>query len=184
LSDFILNLWPDIRKGDQAAWIQLVTRFSGLVLTVAMEVGLTSIEAEDCAQYTWTALFRNRDSLKNPESLPSWLILTTKRKAIRMLKKQRREVELLPNIENLGRTIPPDQELLRLELHDIIERAFEQLDSKCHKLLQALFLSEKKQSYQEIAGKLNISINTIGSLRSRCLKKLSDILKKFDYSKH
>jgi RNA polymerase sigma factor (sigma-70 family) len=184
LSAFIKNLWPKIQKADQDAWSELVTRYSGLVLTVAMRVGLTSIDAEDCAQHTWTALFRGRGSIKDPERLPAWLIMTTKRHAVKMLKKQQRYEKLPSDFENTEGEVPPDKELLQLELLDIIDHAFEQLDSKCQKLLLALFLSDKKYSYQEIARKLNLSINTMGSLRSRCLKKLSAILENLGYTEH
>jgi RNA polymerase sigma factor (sigma-70 family) len=184
LSAFIKNLWPAIKNGDQAAWSELVARYSGLVLTVAKKVGLTGTDAEDCAQHTWTALFHNRHSLKDPESLPSWLIITTKRHAIKILKKQQRDDRLIPEIHNPNNAIPPDEELLKLELQDIVEHALEQLDSKCQKLLLALFLSDERQSYQEIARQLNLSANTMGSLRSRCLKKLSEILKNLGYLEH
>ncbi len=184
MSEEIKKLWSQIKKGNHAAWIVLVNRYSGLIYTVARRIGLSNLDAEDCAQYTWTALFRNRHSIKDPVSLPAWLILTTKRQAVKMLKQKQRYEKFPSDLGDVGQGIPPDEELLKLELQDVIEHAIEQLGPKCQKLIYALFLSSKKKSYKDIARELDISLNNLGPSRSRCLKRLAEILKKMGYPEH
>jgi len=184
VSEDIIKLWSQVKKGDHAAWIELVNRYSGLIFAVARRIGLSNLDVEDCAQYTWTALFRNRHKIKDPVSLPAWLILTTKRQAVKVLKRQQRLDECPAHFDGCEGGIPPDEELLKLELQDVIEHAIGQLGPKCRKLIYALFLSSEKKSYKDIARELDISPNNMGSSRSRCLKKLAEILKKMGYPEH
>ncbi len=181
MSENIRNLWRQVKKGNHEAWIRLVKRYSGLIISVAKRVGLSNVDAQDCAQHTWMALYRNRQSIREPDRLQAWLIITTKRQAIRMLKHELRFDDLSSSVESIESHIPADQELLRLETLDSIEYALEQLGPQCQTLLKALFLSPEKQSYQNIARMLNISPNSLGPLRSRCLNKMSKILKKMGY---
>lgn len=175
------TLWRQIKRGNHKAWNNLVSRYSGLIITVAKRVGLSIVDAQDCAQHTWMALYRNRNSIREPERLQAWLIITARRQAIRMLKHQHRFDEMTDDVESIESNIPTDYELLRLETIDSIEFALDQLGPQCQKLLRALFLSPEKLSYQEIAQQLKISSNSLGPLRSRCLNKLSKILKKMGY---
>lgn len=177
----IVKLWDKVRKGDQDAWARLVNRYAGLVNTVARRVGLSTFDAEDCAQNTWLALYRNRKVIKDPSRLPAWLIMTTKRYAIRMLDRQYRQSSLSQHVEPESVEAPPDEELLRLERQDILHYAIGQLDERCQRLLHALFLSPDNPSYSGIAKTLQISPNAMGPLRSRCLKRLRKILDQMEY---
>jgi RNA polymerase sigma factor (sigma-70 family) len=176
MNNQIDKLWDKVRKGDQDAWARLVNRYAGLVNTVARRVGLSTFDAEDCAQNTWLALYRNRRVIRDPLRLPAWLILTTKRHAVRMLNRLYRQSSSLQHVEPETLGTPPDEELLHLERRDILQHAIEQLDERCQRLLHALFLSPDNPSYRKIAKTLRISPNALGPLRSRCLKRLRKIL--------
>jgi len=169
------KLWKKVLAGNHQAWGNLVRRYSGLVYTVARRVGLSTLSAEDCAQQTWMALYQSRRSIRDPDRLPAWLIVTTKRNAVRMLQTQSRVLDSY-DLRHLPVELP-DDELSRLERADILQNAMERLDSRCKKLLTALFLSTEDLSYREIAKILNINPNAMGPLRSRCLKRLRKLLK-------
>lgn len=175
------ELWEKVRCGDQDAWARLVNRYAGLVNTVARRVGLSTFDAEDCAQNTWLALYRNRGVIRDPSRLPAWLIMTTKRYAIRMLDRQYRQGTFSQHVEPESVGAPPDEELLRLESQDILNHAIGQLDERCQRLLHALFLSPDNPSYRKIANTLQISPNAMGPLRSRCMKRLRKILDEMGY---
>jgi RNA polymerase sigma factor (sigma-70 family) len=181
MNNQIDKLWDKVRKGDQDAWARLVNRYAGLVNTVARRVGLSTFDAEDCAQNTWLALYRNRAVIRDPSRLPAWLIMTTKRYAIRMLDRQYRQSTFSQHVEPESVGAPPDEELLRLESQDILNHAIGQLDERCQRLLHALFLSPDSPSYRKIADTLQISPNAMGPLRSRCMKRLRKILDEMEY---
>lgn len=98
-----------------------------------------------------------------------------------MLNRQYRQSSFSQHIEPETVGAPPDEELLRLERQDILQHAIGQLDERCRRLMLALFLSPDNLSYREIAKIFKISPNTMGSLRSKCLKRLRKILDKIGY---
>ncbi len=184
MKTYLTHLWERVLSDDHSAWTELVSRYSGLVFSTAIKIGLSNIDAEDCAQQTWISLYKNRKTIKDPIGLPAWLILTTKRGAIKILKKLQKQSDFPADTEMIDNSLPPDEILLKLELQDAVEHAVEQLDSRCQQLFSLLFLSQEQHSYLEIARILKISPNNLGSVRSRCLKKLSVVLKKMGYLEH
>jgi RNA polymerase sigma factor (sigma-70 family) len=177
----INDIWNRVVESDPQAWRLLVQRFAGLVFSVASQVGLSESDAEDCAQQTWIALYRNRRSIRDPMTLPAWLIKTTRRRSVRMLQRLVRESSLAPSIDPRLDQPLPDHEILALERQAVLEAALRELDPRCRKVLEALFLAPESKSYGDIARSLGLATNTLGPLRSRCLKKLQVILKKMGY---
>jgi RNA polymerase sigma factor (sigma-70 family) len=76
----------------------------------------------------------------------------------------------------------PDELVLQLEHQVILEKAMDQLDPRCRQLLTALFLEGDEVSYRRLASTLGLKPNSVGSMRTRCLKKLENILKKMGYT--
>lgn len=73
-------------------------------------------------------------------------------------------------------TLTPEDELIRLERQALLEVAVAQLDDRCRTLIESLFYSPKDKSYRQIANELGIPPNSLGPIRSRCLKRLKKIL--------
>lgn len=184
MNQYVHELWARVRLGDQAAWSELIIRYAALVYTVARRAGLPAFDADDCAQHTWLALYRNRHTIKDPSKLPAWLILTTKRQALRMLRQQQHRKNSPLDVTLPDPAIPPDDELLLLELQDALQHAIEQLDARCQKLITSLFLAPESVSYTDIAKALKVSTNAVGRMRSRCLRRLRKILVAMGYLEH
>ena len=172
----IQQIWRRVLAGDVHAWGELVRLYAALVNTVARRVGLATLDAEDCAQHTWMSLYRNRRVIKDPQALPAWLIRTTHRQAVYIYKKRIRtsEAEADRAIEPV--LTLPDEDVHKLEQQALIEIALRRLDKRCRSLLKQLFFAPDDKSYQQIAADLKIAPNTMGPLRSRCLKRLRRIL--------
>jgi len=167
-------------SGDPSAWETVVDRYAPLVYAVARHCGLASTDAEDCAQQTWLALYRQRRSILDPMKLPGWLTQTTRRKATRMRSRRRRSDEVNRQLPSPEPAVPIDQAIETLEQRALLELAMEQLDPRCYKLLRAIFLSPDDTSYRDIARELAIPLNSVGPTRSRCLKKLKKILESLE----
>lgn len=173
--------WEKLRNGDAEAWDNVVSRYTPLVYSVARRAGLTSYDAEDCAQITWISLYRNRLKIRDPQKLPAWLIKTTHRNAIRMMRNHyRNRIDLTADSDRPDPVIP-DEELLKIERLDALIHALEQMDGRCRKILSSLFLSPKEMSYESIAKAVGIAPNSLGPIRARCLKRLREIMKKMGY---
>jgi RNA polymerase sigma factor (sigma-70 family) len=174
-------IWQQVLEGGYPAWRQLVRRYSGLVLSVARRVGLSESDAEDCTQQVWLALFRNRQKIRDPAGLPAWLSRASRRQAIKIRQRQARRTEMERTDRWQNAAVLPDSELEHIERQEMLRHALNQLDDRCQKLLTALFLSEDDKSYSEAAAALGLAPNSLGPLRSRCLKKLQKNLQKIGY---
>src|SRR5829696_3390715 len=60
-------------RGDQAAWRELVTRYTGLVWTVARSYGLSQQDTEDVSQATWLLLATHVRAVRDPAAIGGWL---------------------------------------------------------------------------------------------------------------
>jgi RNA polymerase sigma factor (sigma-70 family) len=183
LTPNIHDIWKHVCRGDATAWRELVETYAGLVNSVARRVGLSIPDSEDCAQQTWLTLYRKRESIRDPQSLPAWLIRTTHRQAIHMAQRLNHRAELSEVETGADNLSLPDELVQQLEHKAILEKGMEQLDTRCRQLLTALFLEKDEVSYSRMASVLGLKPNSVGSMRTRCLKKLENILKKMGYTR-
>ncbi|MBU0983742.1 MAG: sigma-70 family RNA polymerase sigma factor [candidate division Zixibacteria bacterium] len=167
-------------QGDAAAWEGLVRRYASLVYSVARHVGLPRGDAEDCAQQTWLALYRGRDKVKDPNKLPAWLASVARRKAVRMQLRRRNVEDRHRALQRPQDVAAPDEEIMRLQQAAQLDLAIEQLDERCRRLIEAIFLLPKTMTYREIADALDMPINSLGPTRQRCLVRLKEILTKIE----
>lgn len=175
------EIWADVLAGKAKAWTELVNRYQSLVYSVATRSGLSSAEAGDCFQHTWIALYQNRESLKDPNQLSSWLSTTARREAYRIKKRAGTSESVAKAPEPIDSSELPDETLERLELQRQFEEALSEIDGRCRELLFALFFSPQEESYKEIADRLGIAMNSLGPTRQRCLEKLKKTLIQLGY---
>jgi RNA polymerase sigma factor (sigma-70 family) len=127
-------------EGDDAAWAELVDRFSPLIWSVARGHGLSAADAADVSQTTWVKLAEHLSSIREPERLGAWLATTARNESINLLRKARRCVASGDDWELL---MPPEctdvaSELLDGERDRALWRAFESLPPRCKTLLRVL----------------------------------------------
>jgi RNA polymerase sigma-70 factor, ECF subfamily len=81
-----------IRSGDEQAMAQLYERYSPIVYSVALRVLGDTAAAEDILQEVFMQLWRTADSFDASRgSLPAWLAVITRNRAIDSLRKRRQE---------------------------------------------------------------------------------------------
>jgi RNA polymerase sigma factor (sigma-70 family) len=177
----IEDLWTAILDGDLGAWRDLVERYARLVHSVGVRARLSEFDAEDCSQYAWMALYRHRKTIRDPVTIPAWLMRTARRQAIHILQRQARTREVDANAPSIEQAILPDEEMALLEQQSAIQFAMEKLNPRCRKLLSLLFLGSESKSYREVADMLGVAPNTLGPLRSRCLTRLKKILREMGF---
>ncbi len=173
--------WSAVLDGDDKAWRQLVRRYQSLVYTVALRAGLSMAEASDCFQQTWLALFKNRHRLKDPSRLSAWLVTTSKREALRLVRRTHPSADSEDVPEQVDTAALQDEQLEQLERQTYFKTALDQMDSRCRKLLHLLFLGDEDLSYEQIAVRSGISFNSLGPIRRRCLEKLRKVLEDLGY---
>ena len=158
--------------GDQAAWDEIVNRFTGLVWATARAHRLSRDDAADVAQTTWLRLVENLDRIREPERLGGWLATTARHESLRVIRRGAREQ---PSDEPDLFAAPSDDMFDRLlverERDGALWRAFAMLSERCKTLLR-LLVADEEPSYEEIGSALGMPIGAIGPTRMRCLDKL------------
>jgi RNA polymerase sigma factor (sigma-70 family) len=177
--DDLESTWLAVKSGSSKAWNSLLRALAPVVYTVARRRGLDRSDSEEIAQQTWMALYVARDKIEDPVALPAWLIRVASRKARRLIHDRMRQRDL-PAKSGGSPALLPDEELLSLERQAFLRLAMSHLDDRCRRLIEQLFLTHPPKSYRQIAKDLGLRPNSLGPIRSRCLKKLREILEDFD----
>ncbi len=170
--------------GNADAWDALVERYQRLVYSVPLKYGVSPDDAADVMQDVFVLLFRNLNSIRDPDKLASWLITTAQRESWRWKNRQNRFGSRTAGDsekEDVLLSIPdekegPEEMALRMEAQHAVRQAVERLDDRCRKLLRLLFYEHPRPAYKEISRLLGIPTGAIGPTRARCLKKLKEIM--------
>jgi RNA polymerase sigma factor (sigma-70 family) len=158
--------------GDQDAWDDLVSRFAGLVWSIALGYGLSGPDAADVSQTCWLRLAENLHRISDRERVGAWLATTARRESLAVLKRGRRQVPVgFEFDEQPAADADPDSSLLHRERSAAIFAAFRSLPSGCRTLLRVL-LADPAPSYAEVSASLEMPVGSIGPRRARCLERL------------
>ena len=164
------------RAGVGTAWENLITRFGGLVASIARRCRLNDADVAEVCQTTWLRLVENLDRIEQPERLGAWLATTSRRESLRIATRRTvaslaDSVYLIPD-DNLD---PLDSGLLRDEQLAMIGLATQRLAPHCQRLL-GLLMGDDDLPYKEISELLRMPVGSIGPTRGRCLEHLRQIL--------
>ena len=163
------------RKGDAAAWEQLIRRYRRLVYSIPSAYRLPPEAADDIFQQVTLAMFEHLEKVRDAEKVGAWLAMTTRRACWAWSRGDRRfegfaegQEETLPDEE------PEDvaAAIHQVECEHALQVAFERLEDPCHGLLTALYLEDPTPSYEELSQRLGRPIGSLGPTRARCLEKL------------
>jgi RNA polymerase sigma factor (sigma-70 family) len=159
------------RQGDQQAWNELVSRYAGLVRSVARAHRLHAADAADVAQVTWMKLVEHLGDIHEPAALGGWLATTARRECLRLLRRDARTVlsDNVPDAVAAGDDV--DERLLTSEQGAELRRAFSRLRARDQALLRML-AADPAPSYQQISVTLEMPIGSIGPTRARALERL------------
>jgi RNA polymerase sigma factor (sigma-70 family) len=168
-------------KGDDAAWHELIDRYTRLIYSVARKLGLTREEATDIFQAVCLDLVNELPRLRDPQALPMWLMQVTRHKVVKWKRKSERYVA---DEANRSDQMPapdqdmPDSFITDLQKTQAVREAVGALSPRCRQMVQMLFFEDTPRPYREVAAELGVAVGSIGFLRSRCLDKLRNALER------
>jgi RNA polymerase sigma factor (sigma-70 family) len=171
----VTDLVTRARNGDRQAWDALVDRYAPLIWSVCRRHRLDDADAEDVGQGVWLRLVDQLGNVRDPAALPGWLVTTTRRECLRVLRATREplasgyqlDAETLPDEQ----AVTAEQELLAAERHAALREALADLPADGQQLI-ALLIQDPPVPYAEISARLGIPVGSIGPNRARCLEKL------------
>jgi RNA polymerase sigma factor (sigma-70 family) len=163
-------------SGDEAAWNELVRRYSPLVMAVTRNYRLTPADAQDVSQTVWLRLVENLTSLRQPEALPGWLATTAQRECSRQVQRGRRVQPVDPHTDGAmqqGTTGEIEADLLRAELRQALRDGLGELSARDQWLLR-LRAADPPKSYAEISQLVGMPIGSVGPTVRRSLDRLRE----------
>jgi RNA polymerase sigma factor (sigma-70 family) len=176
-SERIASLMKAARDGDHDALGHIVAELSPVLWHVARAAGLSSGDAEDVMQTTWTALVTHLGSVRDPGALIGWLVVTTRREAWRVRETGRRQ---LPADAEWLSTMPDpgpgsEDQVIISEQRQALWAAVRRLSPRCQELIRIVAFVPRPD-YRTVAAELGMPAGSIGPTRGRCLAKLRALL--------
>ena len=158
------------RAGDEAAWAELVERFSRYVYAIAVQgFRLSEHDAEDVFQEVFARTYERLDKLRDDSAVRPWIAQLTRNLCVDRLRETAR-VEPTEEVEPRS----TDETLAELDLALTVRDALEALGEPCSALLDRFFCRD--ESYRTIGEGLELPAGTIASRISRCLAKMRERL--------
>jgi RNA polymerase sigma factor (sigma-70 family) len=163
-------------EGDGKAWVELYSRYSGMLAAIGRGYRLDRDEVADAMQSTWLLLFQYFKHLRDPKKLPGWLSCTMRRECMRMANRPR----CVPLPEELHSRDSVDYDvpgvaLLFTERNRTLWDAVDRLPARQRAVLMALACTPTP-SYAEVSRQLSVAVGTIGPTRAKALRTLRTIL--------
>jgi RNA polymerase sigma factor (sigma-70 family) len=160
------------REGDEAAWNELVERFSRYVYAIAVQAfRLGPHDAEDVFQDVFARVYEHLARLRNDEAIRPWIAQLTRRLCIDRLRAGGREGVVDPADIELAET---DETLAQLDEAMTVRAGLDTVGDDCREILDRFFCRD--ESYRAIGEALDLPAGTIASRISRCLSKLRAVL--------
>jgi len=165
VTDSDAALLERLRSGDSTAFDELFLRHYAAVYRVLYGVVGIAQEAEDLAQETFTALYRQPPRLDGAGALGGWLYRVAVNRAYNALRGKQRLQRRLERVEpEPEQQSDPQDEYLRREERERVRAALARLPERTAKLL---LLRYAGLSYSEIAGALDLAPASVGTLLAR-----------------
>jgi RNA polymerase sigma factor (sigma-70 family) len=156
------------RTGEDAAWNELVERFSRYVYAIAVQAfRLSAPDAEDVFQEVFARVYEHLGRLRNDDAIRPWIAQLTRRLCIDKLRSSGREGPADRVDLDLGGF---DESLSQLDEAMTVRACLDEVGESCKEILDRFFCRD--ESYRVIGEALDLPPGTIASRISRCLGKL------------
>ena len=184
-NDLDVELMGRIRRGDFAAFEELIEIHQRSVIgTVAKMLGNPS-EAEDIAQQVFIRVWKSAVRYAPQAKFTTWLFTITRNLVFNEVRRRQRKptVSMQEREETTHRVVEdvqgssPDEELLRSEMEAAIDRAIEALPEK--QRLAVVLRRYEEMPYEEIGVVLSMSVPAVKSLLFRARAQLKETLQRY-----
>jgi RNA polymerase sigma-70 factor (ECF subfamily) len=168
-----------LAAGNEAAFEALFTRqYAGLLRYAQTLLRYPTDAAEDVVAEVFCTIWAHRTQLAVAGSLAAYLYTAVKHRAFDRLREQRRApldaTDELPATEPDAEHLQPDQLLTFQELSEQVGHLIEQLPARTRQVFQ--LHRDGGLTYEEIAGLLSISVNSVKTHMFRALRFLKSTL--------
>lgn len=168
--------------GDSGSLETLVRDVTPLLWHTVRGQGVDAEEAQDVVQGVWVQLVRSAASIRDPQAVLQWLLVSARRAAWRTARGGRQRAELDGDVHAEGSaraggapipgvSIDPSETVIRAERDRTLWDAVGSLDERCQRLLRLVAFVDRPD-YAAVSVALGMPVGSIGPTRGRCLAKL------------
>ena len=166
-------------SGDSRSWERLLKRYERMIYSVPARLHFDMDERQEVFQTVCCRILENLYALVDASRLRSWILTITIRECNHLIHEKYLRRRHDPESRALGLRDPSADTLeiyLSSEREQLLREVFEELPERCRELVRMLFLADTKAKYEDLAKHFGLSMETIGSLRYRCLSNLRQLL--------
>lgn len=168
------ELVKKIQSGEVLVFEEIVKRYQKRLLRFVSRIIYRESTAEEVVQDTFLKAYLAIDRIDTTRKFSTYLFEIAKNTAISELRKDKRDLPLFEEILDSGsethlEKISRDQDNLK------VRQAVELLEEKYRRIVRLYYFEEL--SYEEVAQKLRIPLNTVRTHLRRAKEKLKEILK-------
>ena len=161
-----------LKEGNQLAFSIVYKTYAAQTFSLAFKYLLNKELAEDAVQNLFLKLWLKKEEIDETKPINRYLFTMLKNDLLNTLRDSKKNIYLLEDCLSMVLELEDDSqnENLKQEQMNIIQQALEQLSPQRRKVFEMKVSG--KYSNQEIADKLNLSINTIKVQYSQSLKQI------------
>lgn len=170
----------DILKGmlgkDEKALEEVYSIFYGQLCYFGEKLTGQRLVSEEIVVDVFVNVFRSGIRFDNMTHLRSYLFQAVKNRCINFLKQEKKKSrDLALYLEKMEESIAnADTEMVELEVLELIFAASGALPAECRRIFDLLY--KEHLSYQEIAERLNLNVQTVRNQNARAIATLRKIL--------
>jgi RNA polymerase sigma-70 factor (ECF subfamily) len=170
-------IWVEqARKGDQAAFTQLVEAYQAPIYNLAYRMLGNMVEAEDAAQEAFIRAYRRLDTYDPSRKFSSWLLAIASHYCVDVLRRRRMNYlsfdELPPMVElSMPRTTQPEQIVVSQQQASAVQKLLDTLPASYR--IPVILRYWYDMSYREIAQTMDVTESTIKTRLHRARAKLA-----------
>ena len=161
-----------LKEGNQLAFSIVYKTYAAQTFSLAFKYLLNKELAEDAVQNLFLKLWLKKEEIDETKPINRYLFTMLKKDLLNTLRDSKKNIYLLEDCLSMVLELEDNSqnENLKQEQMNIIQQALEQLSPQRRKVFEMKVSG--KYSNQEIADKLNLSINTIKFQYSQSLKQI------------
>jgi RNA polymerase sigma-70 factor, ECF subfamily len=177
------QLLRGIKDGDIHAFEFLYKEYYVLLCYVARHIIRNDDDAEEIVSDVFVKLWNNRDTVNITSSLKSYLIRAVRNTALNYLDKVNATRKFTDQLDKVNYDLLfwdndyPLGQLYEKEIIEAINRGIAELPNGCREIF--LLSRDDELSYNDIAMKLNISVNTVKTQMKIALSRLRVTLRNY-----
>lgn len=165
------DIWGKIGNGDVGALKILHEKYYYQMWLWASKYARDKTLAEELVSDCFIKLWERRQSIIIEKSLKSYLYLMLRNLLVSQARKSKREI--IVGLDNLPE-MPDESVINNHEYYAALYRAIQQMPGQRRKILE--LAAFESLTYKEIAGRLNISVNTVKTQMGRAYQFLKEEL--------